>query len=294
MLKNIQSFLRQLRFLKNIRSFLRQLRFLKNIQSFLRQLRFNWHWSIAKNISHEKMEKISSLISPQETNFELVRIGGENDGGYLLPNDFSNLSACYSPGVGDSAEFELSMSQKGIKCFLADASVNKSPIKNENIHFDKMFIGAKTKDNKITLCDWIDKYSKNTDDLILQMDIEGDEYEVLEKTSVETLSRFRIIIIEFHRTHLILTKNGYRKMIRSLEKIHKNFIPVHLHNNNARPFIKFNNYLIPRVFELTFIRRDRVKHFRPVKFLPHHLDQPNVAGLENPKVPDWMYGRQIS
>ena len=142
--------------------------------------------------------------------------------------------------------------------------------------------------------DWIDKYSKNTDDLILQMDIEGDEYEVLEKTSVETLSRFRIMIIEFHRTHLILTKNGYRKMIRSLEKIHKNFIPVHLHNNNARPFITFNNYLIPRVFELTFIRRDRVKHFRPVKFLPHHLDQPNLAGLENPKVPDWMYGRQIS
>ena len=140
---------------------------LNNIQSFLRQLRFNWHWSIAKNLSHEKMEKISSLISPQETNFELVRIGSENDGGYLLPNDFSNLSACYSPGVGDSAEFELSMSQKGIKCFLADASVNKSPIKNENIHFDKMFIGAKTKDNKITLCDWIDKYSKNTDDLKL-------------------------------------------------------------------------------------------------------------------------------
>ena len=267
---------------------------LKNIQSFLRQLRFNWHWSIAKNLSHEKMEKISSLISPQETNFELVRIGGENDGGYLLPNDFSNLSACYSPGVGDSAEFELSISQKGIKCFLADASVNKSPIENENIHFDKIFLGARTNDNKITLRDWIDKYSKNTDDLILQMDIEGDEYEVLEKTSLETLSRFRIIVIEFHRTHLILTKNGYRKMIRSLEKIHKSFIPVHLHNNNARPFIKFNNYLIPRVFELTFIRRDRVKHFRPVKFLPHHLDQPNVAGLENPKVPDWMYGRQIS
>ena len=258
---------------------------LKNIQSFLRQLRFNWHWSIAKNLSHEKMEKISSLISPQETNFELVRIGGENDGGYLLPNDFSNLSACYSPGVGDSAEFELSISQKGIKCFLADASVNKSPIENENIHFDKIFLGAKTNDNKITLRDWIDKYSKNTDDLILQMDIEGDEYEVLEKTSVETLSRFRIMIIEFLRTHLILTKNGYRKMIRSLEKIHKNFIPVHLHNNNARPFITFNNYLIPRVFELTFIRRDRVKHFRPVKFLPHHLDQPNLAGLENPKVP---------
>ena len=127
------------------------------------------------------MEKISSLISPQETNFELVRIGGENDGGYLLPNDFSNLSACYSPGVGDIAEFELSISQKGIKCFLADASVNKSPIENENIHFDKIFLGAKTNDNKITLRDWIDKYSKNTDDLILQMDIEGDEYEVLEK-----------------------------------------------------------------------------------------------------------------
>ena len=84
-----------------------------------------------------------------------------------MPNDFSNLSACYSPGVGESAEFELSISQKGIKCFLADASVNKSPIENENIHFDRMFIGAKTKDNKITLKP-DNKYSKNTDDLILK------------------------------------------------------------------------------------------------------------------------------
>jgi len=266
---------------------------INNIQSFFRQLRFNWHWSIAKNLSHEKMEKISSLISPQETNFELVRIGGENDGGYLLPNDFSNLSACYSPGVGDSAEFELNMAQKGIKCFLADASVNKSPIDDKNIHFDKMFLGTKTKDNKITLCDWIDKYSQNNDDLILQMDIEGDEYQVLEKTPIETLSRFRIMIIEFHRTHLILTKSGYGKMVKALEKIHQNFIPVHLHNNNARPFITFNDYKIPRVFELTFLRRDRVQNFKPVKFLPHQLDKQNIAGLENPKVPDWMYGKQI-
>ena len=207
-----------------------------------------------------------------------------------MPNDFSSLSACYSPGVGDTAEFELSMTEKGIKCYLADGSVDNSPIKNAKIHFDKVFIGTKTKSNKITLYDWINKYSKNSEDLILQMDIEGDEYEVLKHTSVQTLSRFRILVIEFHRTHLILTKKGYDKMLESLEKIHKNFIPVHLHNNNARPFIKFNGYTIPRAFEITFIRRDRIEYFKPVKQLPHQLDQKNVTGMDDPKVPDWMYG----
>ena len=35
---------------------------------------------------------------------ELVRLGGNNDGGYLLPNDLEGITACFSPGVDNKVK----------------------------------------------------------------------------------------------------------------------------------------------------------------------------------------------
>jgi hypothetical protein len=39
--------------------------------------------------------------------FNLLRIGGDSDGGYLVPDDLENISSCFSPGVSDIFNFEL-------------------------------------------------------------------------------------------------------------------------------------------------------------------------------------------
>ena len=83
---------------------------------------------------------------------DLIRIGGDGDGGYLLPDNLKDVSFCFSPGVKDIALFEEEISEKyGIKSYMADASVDKSPIDNENFTFIKRFLGSKSEDNFITL-----------------------------------------------------------------------------------------------------------------------------------------------
>ena len=41
--------------------------------------------------------------------FNLLRIGGDSDGGYLLPDDLENISSCFSPGVSDIFDFEFTL-----------------------------------------------------------------------------------------------------------------------------------------------------------------------------------------
>ena len=57
-----------------------------------------------------------------------IRIGSENDGGYLIPDDLYDIGACYSPGVDVNVSFEKELLiSKNINSHLADFSVNAPP-----------------------------------------------------------------------------------------------------------------------------------------------------------------------
>jgi len=45
-------------------------------------------------------------LRPYTTDKELIRLGAEKDGGYLIPNDLAGIEACFSPGVGNEFNFE--------------------------------------------------------------------------------------------------------------------------------------------------------------------------------------------
>jgi hypothetical protein len=45
------------------------------------------------------LKSFFGLINPVITVKELIRIGGDADGGYLVPNDLEDLSGCFSPGL---------------------------------------------------------------------------------------------------------------------------------------------------------------------------------------------------
>ena len=100
-------------------------------------------------------------------------------------------------GVGKSSAFELHLAD-GNKSFIADYSVEKLPVEHPNFVFEK-FINSYSSDTTISYLNWKDKYLKNyNNDLIMQMDIEGDEYKVFLDIPKTELKKFRIIVIEFH------------------------------------------------------------------------------------------------
>jgi hypothetical protein len=63
-------------------------------------------------------------LKPYATDKELIRIGGETDGGYLVPDDLEGIEYCFSPGVAETAGFESELAKRGIRSFLADFSVD--------------------------------------------------------------------------------------------------------------------------------------------------------------------------
>ncbi len=235
-----------------------------------------WNYNKPQAAKTKDILDFLSLVKPVETEVGLIRLGKESDGGYLVPDDFDGIESCFSPGVSVTADFEFDLTQRGIKCFLADASVEFPPIENPLFDFEKLFLGIETKDKYITLSDWVSKKVGDSNrDLILQMDIEGAEYSVLAETSEDTLKRFRMMVIEFHNLGRLRDDYGLEYIRSVFTKISKYFDIVHIHPNNSCQPIVFRGLEIPPMMEFTFLRKDRTLKKIPNKTFPHALDRKN-------------------
>lgn len=209
---------------------------------------------------------------PIQTDKSMVRLGSDEDGGYLLPNDFNGINYCLSPGVSDNASFELSLYENyGIKSYLCDYSVSKPPVQCSGFSFTKKFLNSYNSGNFMTLECWMNELIID-DEMILQMDIEGFEYEVLTHTNINYLKKFRIIIVEFHHFHSILNEYGFRMISSIFDKLGSEFVPVHIHPNPNYKSYSYRSLSIPPLLEYTFLRKDRVKSFRNAINFPHELD----------------------
>jgi hypothetical protein len=234
----------------------------------------------------EKMtspDKLSSLIKglfPVRTKHELLRIGAENDGGYLLPNDLEDILACFSPGVDVNASFEIDLFKtKGINSHLADYSVSGPPMQFNPLSFTKRYLGCVNDETHITIDSWVSRQKENSQlgDLLLQMDIEGHEYLSLLGASEELLKRFRIIVIEIHDVESWGQPVFFHCVETFFQKLLKNFHVVHNHPNNCCGLVNLGGVIAPRVFELTLLRKDRAVGEGFCNTFPHNLDRANLV-----------------
>jgi hypothetical protein len=232
----------------------------------------------SKKVSDSKVNEILKLVQPKELTIKNIRIGGNNDGGYLVPDDLDGIKYCFSPGVGNISKFENELSKRKIKSFLADFSVNNRFDENPLIDFEKKFLGPITYQNHISMKDWMSSKIDydNEHDLILQIDIEGDEYDVLQSIDITTLNKFRIILIEFHNLQYLFDDYYHHKISKIFKILSDNYFCSHIHPNNDVDFIiKTQDIIIPPVMEFSFLRKDRAKEIRNKNNFPSDLDQPN-------------------
>lgn len=256
-----------------------------------------------RRISWEKLDSGSQLnefldrFRSKYLSCDLVRIGGDADGGYLVPNNFDEVKYCFSPGVDYTAKFERELSETyGIKSFMADASVDDTPIKDENFEFIPKFLGSRTYDHFITLSDWVEQCVGDDDaPRILQMDIEGAEYDVLTYESIDLLASFSTIIIEFHGLQKLFNRDFLRMFSAIFEKIFTHFSICHVHPNNCCGIAELDGVGVPRVMEITFIRNDQLARFasKDKVILPHALDRQNAASKPDIVMPDLWWKDQL-
>jgi len=224
------------------------------------------------------------VLRPQPSPVPLMRVGGNWDGAYLLPDDLKNIDACFSPGVSNTKRFEDELLDRhGIPShmcdFTSEVSKFRTPLKDGQT-FRKLWLDVDGADNSISLEQWVaEEVGDSPGDLILQIDIEGAEYRNLNAASDDLLSRFRIIVIELHALHQVNHSDRFgRELGPLLDKLGRQFICVHAHPNNCEGEFRVSDsdLNLPKVHELTFLRRDRFKR-RKKRFevlTPHPLDIP--------------------
>ncbi|WIJ23910.1 FkbM family methyltransferase [Devosia sp. RR2S18] len=209
----------------------------------------------------------------------LIRIGGSADGAYLLPDDLEDISCAFSPGVGAKSLFEYELAERNMKVFMADYSVSGPAMEHPNFRFVRRYLGSHVSPVHLTLTDWVKQTVPETaseQDLLIQMDIEGSEYEVLANTPIELLSRFRHIVVEFHDLGELFGHQRHSLMRLAFERLLQNHRVTHIHPNNCCGVVKFQQLEIPDVMEFTFSRKDRLTGAPAKTSLPHPLDIVNV------------------
>ena len=212
----------------------------------------------------------------------LIRVGPNTDGGYVIDKRIIKKSnTIITCGLNDDWEFEKDFLKfnKNCKIIAYDHTVNKefwnkrfkknlidllkfkklnlkkiidifkhyeyrSFFKNKNYHHIKKVVLNKKSRNEVS----IKKILTNQKDIILKVDIEGDEYNLLKKINTE-YKKINLLIIEFHKVSKNVNK--IKKFILS-----RKFKIIHIHANNFGSIDKNSN---PNVLEITFINPTKFK-----------------------------------
>lgn len=240
------------------------------------------------------MTEALTLLTPWNSGIELLRVGGDRDGGYLIPNDLEEVEALLSPGVAETWDFERDIGNRfGIRSYMIDGSVDAPEGLTDLQRFDPLWLGTESRRGVVSLRDWVgDVTLRHSGDLILQMDIEGAEYRVLASTPLQTLRRFRIIGVEFHGLDWMRLAFAMRgRILPALRRLAVDFDVVHVHPNNCCGTFTILGVTVPRVLEVTYLRRDRFRGEHGRANLPSDLDQDCVQGLPSIRLPrSWPFG----
>ena len=217
------------------------------------------------------------------SNENLARIGPKLDGGYILDKRIIHITdKIITCGLNDDWEFEKHFLKVNPSCDVLayDHTVNKkfwiqrfkkdilhfflfkklrlrkiisifkyydyiNFFKNKNKHYELKINNQNLKDKEIT----INEILKNHDNLILKVDIEGDEYKIL-KQILNNSKKINTLLIEFHD----IQKN--MNLIKEFIEQSSDLELIHIHANNYNYTNKFED---PKVIELTFTNNKKIK-----------------------------------
>ena len=243
---------------------------------------------LTRATSNADLIKLLVALRPIDNGVPLVRIGGEGDGGYLLPDDFDGIQACFSPGVDQLWTFEKHLLESfSVPSHLCDSIDKKPNDLVDGIDFHEFWIGPVSSKSARSLSDWVSTaIGENKNDLILQMDIEGGEFPALFATPDSTLQRFRMIVIELHFLNQFRNKQMWDQIYRPLMlRILQLFDVVHVHPNNCCGSFPIGDFEFPKIIELTLHRKDRSKGYFGYRETPHPLDSRCVPRNRDIEIP---------
>lgn len=230
------------------------------------------------NESSELME-LNKILKPKKSSVELIRIGSKLDGGYICPTDFKDTEILLSFGLGDNVTFEkMYLKQTGKKVIGFDPYVNEIKIKNFTHKLAKVVGTSPSLENRNSSLPELDInsiiLSANSQNILLKIDIEGDEYDVIDGLELALLDNVRILVVEFHN---ISIKYLYGNGKKIFDKLLSRFEIVHLHANNSVGLARLLETPFFNTVEITFVNKKQYLTTISDKpfYGPTTLDLPN-------------------
>ena len=83
--------------------------------------------------------------------------------------------------------------------------------------------------------------------------------------------------------------DGFKQIKAVFDKILEHFYIVHIHPNNVLEPLNYLGLELPRLLEISFLRKDILNKLLRVSSLPHRLDKKNVENKKDVELPHYWY-----
>lgn len=191
------------------------------------------------------------LLKPVCINSEKVRLGQNQDGGYVINEvAIKNSSILYTYGVGGDTGYEQAYrAMTGNPVMLYDPT-HDMPNVPEGMTFHKVGLG--TGENRFTK-HLDDEMGGKPVDVLLKIDTEGAEYEYFMDENIQLLGLFCTgIILEIHHLNEPMRQLIMKRILKDLDEY---FFLTHIHGNNWGGEFGLEGFSVPNVMELSFVNK---------------------------------------
>lgn len=209
-------------------------------------------------------------------NIQKIRIGPNQDGGYVIIDNIGDYDCIIGCGIGNDIEFENEFSKKypHIPVYCFDGTIEEIPPNTiKNLHLINKNISIKNNLKFSNLHDLFQKYNK----IFLKMDIEGAEWQYFYHLPEHYFSKIKQLTLEFH--DLINDTHAPSQIkVNVLQKLNKYFYLFHIHANQwSHSPTQFEKIRIPPLSELTYVNRS-------IPELQNIIPIPNTSMLPTPNL----------
>jgi hypothetical protein len=229
-------------------------------------------------VNRNFLQAITSIIElsqPRIAKSNLIRVGQNADGGYVISPEFHSY-VCLNLGVGYEVTADIDLIQRGFEIFAFDGTVPNPLPEETSYHFHQKNIGYEKKDERyINLQRIFQTYFKLQNLDVLLIDIEGHEYKILER-ELNFVTQAKQIVVEFHGLELLGDEQFSERLVSILNKLMKSHYPIHIHANNAGGVLPIGGASWPTILEITFLAKEYCSNVISFGPFPTALDFPNT------------------
>lgn len=250
------------------------------------------HTFVASADYYDELQTL--LMVGKAEGFDLVRIGRDNDGGYISLNDFEEGNIAYSFGISNDVSWDKDMASRGYDVFMYDHTIDSLPEENERFHWFKLGISDEsTNDERLKTLEYLIEQNHHGEkkNMILKMDVEGAEWGFLENVKPETLKQFGQITFEIHG---MINPSDPERILNILRKLNMTHQLIHIHANNFVNYVTVSGKHFCDVFEVSYVLREKYKFSDSYDVvLPLKIDMPNANIRPEIELGNWNKRVQI-